>query len=97
MVDLIREGNRLIDEDGDAGPIAGAVEEIVGVLGLDDPDPAPSWESSLTDEEIHALVVERNEARSRREFEVADEIRDRLVSAGVSIEDGPNGTRWIRR
>ena len=97
MFDLIREGNRLIDEDGDAGPIAGAVEEIVGVLGLDDADPAPSMESSLTDEEIHALVVERNEARSRREFEVADEIRDRLVSAGVSIEDGPNGTRWIRR
>jgi cysteinyl-tRNA synthetase len=97
MFDLIREGNRLIDEDGDAGPIAGAVEEIVGVLGLDDADAAPSRESSLTDEEIHALVVERDEARSWRDFEVADEIRDRLVAAGVSIEDGPNGTRWVRR
>jgi cysteinyl-tRNA synthetase len=73
------------------------VEEIVGVLGLDDADAAPSRESSLTDEEIHALVVERDEARSRRDFEVADEIRDRLVAAGVSIEDGPNGTRWVRR
>jgi len=97
MFDLIREGNRIIDEDGDAGPIAGAVAEIVGVLGLDDADPAPSREGTLSDEEIHVLVVERNEARSRRDFEVADEIRDRLVGAGVSIEDGPNGTRWVRQ
>ena len=36
LFDLVRDGNRLLDEGGDVAAIAGAVEIIVGVLGLDD-------------------------------------------------------------
>jgi cysteinyl-tRNA synthetase len=47
-------------------------------------------------EEIESLIQERNEARAARDFARADQIRDRLASAGISIEDGADGTRWRR-
>jgi cysteinyl-tRNA synthetase len=97
MFDLIREGNRLLDEGADASALAGAVETIVGVLGLDDAETAPRSTEGLSDAEIEGLVAARNEARADRRFDEADRIRDELVAAGVSIEDGPNGTRWIRK
>ncbi|HEX6302340.1 MAG TPA: cysteine--tRNA ligase, partial [Acidimicrobiia bacterium] len=97
MFDLIRDGNRLLDEGGDAGALAGAVETIVGVLGLDDAEPAPVSAGGLSDEEIERLIARREAARAAREFGDADEIREQLAEAGVAIEDGPNGTRWLRK
>lgn len=97
MFDLIREGNRVLDQGDDASALAGAVETIVGVLGLDDAEEAPKEAASLSDSEIEALVAEREKARAGKDFARADEIRDRLVAAGVAIEDGPDGTRWLRR
>ncbi|MEA3509540.1 MAG: DALR domain-containing protein, partial [candidate division NC10 bacterium] len=54
-------------------------------------------EESLTDEEIERQVAERNEARRRKNFKKADDIRAELVSFGITIEDRPDGTsRWKR-
>jgi cysteinyl-tRNA synthetase len=96
LFDLVREGNRLADEGGDASGIAGAVEEIVAVLGLDDAEPAPTRSGDLSDEDVDRLVAERNTARADKRYEEADRIRDRLAEAGITMEDGPRGTRWIR-
>jgi len=97
MFDLIRDGNRILDEGGDGSAIAGAVETIVEVLGLDDAEPAPVSAGGVSDDEIERLIALRDEARAAREFDRADEIRDRLAAVGVSIEDGPDGTRWLRK
>lgn len=97
VFDLVREGNRLLDEGGDASGLAGAVAEIVDVLGIYDAEPAPHQPSELTDVEVAELVEARNEARREKRYAEADRIRDRLEAAGVMIEDGPDGTRWIRR
>jgi cysteinyl-tRNA synthetase len=97
MFDLIREGNRLLDAGEDASAQAGAVEVIVGVLGLDDAEGTLVSVDAIDDEEIEALLAERDRARAERDFGRADEIRDRLTAAGVIIEDGPDGTRWFRR
>jgi cysteinyl-tRNA synthetase len=52
---------------------------------------------SLTDEEIERKVAERNEARRRKDFKKADEIRAEIASFGITIEDRPDGTsRWKR-
>jgi cysteinyl-tRNA synthetase len=46
---------------------------------------------------IDAKVAERNEARRRKDFKKADQIRNELLSAGITIEDRPDGTtRWKR-
>ncbi|MGH7236431.1 MAG: cysteine--tRNA ligase [Nitrospiraceae bacterium] len=51
----------------------------------------------LTDGEIEKMLRERNEARSRKEFKRADEIRQFLNSHDIIIEDRPDGTtRWKR-
>lgn len=57
---------------------------------------AGSKEGVLGAAEIESLIEQRNRARAERDFAAADEIRDRLASVGVAIEDGPAGTRWRR-
>ena len=97
LFDLVREGNRIADGGGHAAELAGAVGVIVDVLGLDDAEEAPVAEGPMSDGEIDELLAQRESARAGKDFARADEIRDRLVDAGIVIEDGPDGTRWIRR
>ena len=97
LFDLVRDGNRLLDEGGEASAVAGAVETIVAVLGFDDASGPAVGEHALTDAEVDVLVAERNQARSERRFDDADAIREALDDQGVSLEDGPNGTRWLRK
>src|SRR5438093_551728 len=53
--------------------------------------------SILTDTDIQKKVDERNEARRRKDFKLADEIRNFLTSQDVIVEDRPDGTsRWKR-
>lgn len=53
--------------------------------------------SRLTDSDIEGQVSERNEARRRKDFKRADEIRKSLAAQGIIIEDKPDGTsRWKR-
>jgi cysteinyl-tRNA synthetase len=109
LFDLVREGNRILDVGGDASSIAGAVAEIVEVLGLDDAstpaddtvdlaDLAGRFGVSGDDRQIlEALVSMRNRARAEKRFDEADEIRDELDRVGVILEDGPHGTKWLRK
>jgi len=51
----------------------------------------------LSEEEIEVRISERNEAKKRKDFNRADEIRRELKSLGITIEDKPDGTsRWKR-
>lgn len=49
-------------------------------------------ESSLDAEAIEALVKERVEAKSSKNWTRADEIRDELKAAGIDLKDNPDGT-----
>jgi cysteinyl-tRNA synthetase len=40
------------------------------------------------------MVLDRNKARSEKNFELADEIRDSLKEMGIYIEDSEQGTKW---
>jgi len=54
-------------------------------------------EDRITDTEIDAKLIVRNEARKKKDFKSADEIRQFLASHGIIIEDKPDGTsRWKR-
>lgn len=51
-------------------------------------------ESSVDSKKIEQLIEQRNQARSDRNFQRADQIRDQLHEMGVELEDSSQGTRW---
>ena len=51
-------------------------------------------QDNLDGEHIENLIKERNEARLSKDFNRADEIRNKLAEMGIEIEDTPNGTIW---
>jgi cysteinyl-tRNA synthetase len=44
--------------------------------------------------QVEQLIVERNQARTDKNWGRSDEIRDELDALGVILEDSPEGTRW---
>ena len=77
------------------------LEETAGsVLGV-----LPSREMALAEpvedprraevaEQVEQLLVARSEARSSKDWDKADEIRDQLNSMGVVVVDTPDGPSW---
>lgn len=62
-------------------------DEILGYL--------PQRPATITlEEEITALIAGREEARRRKDWALADSIRDRLREKGIMLEDTPQGVRW---
>ena len=54
-------------------------------------------QAEMLDSEIQSLINERQEARRRRDFARADEIRVELAGRGIILEDTKDGLRWKRR
>lgn len=48
------------------------------------------------DEEITALIKEREQARKNKDWAKSDQLRDKLKEMGITVEDTPQGTRWVR-
>jgi cysteinyl-tRNA synthetase len=72
--------------------LAGTFIELTSVLGFAF---APEMVSDeLAPSLIDYLLELREQARGEREFERADEIRQRLAGLGVVIEDTSSGARW---
>ncbi len=95
---VVRELNKA---DGDEKARLAAIVYAAGdLLGLLQSDPeewfAGHVEGELAAEEIQALIDRRSAAKAERDFEAADAIRNQLKEAGISIQDGPEGTTWRR-
>ena len=84
-------------EDRDAEPTRKAVEWAKKEGREADVAPELLAQVSLTDEAINALVAERDQAKRRRDFGRADQIRKELTEKGIVIEDSKDGVRWKRK
>jgi cysteinyl-tRNA synthetase len=89
VFELVRRANPLLG-DGDAGaaaPLAAAVLEITGALGLE-----LHSGSGKVPEAIQELARQRDAARAAKDWARADALREQIVDAGYVVEDTPAGT-----
>ncbi len=101
LFDFIREVNRQLDQNSNAraGTLAAmdrifrdTAGKVLGIL----PDKLEAVEAGgqVLDNVVRLLLEMRQEFRAAREWQRADDIRDRLAAIGVMVEDGPSGSTW---
>ena len=99
----VTSGNTIMAASDDIGLAAAlvTVRSMLDVLGVD--PLSPPWNSggagdaarqSALDSLVSAELAARQEARANKDFAKADEIRDRISAAGITIEDSADGSRW---
>ena len=105
LFDLCRIINKSMDSVGDSTTLGDAVNEILilgktfGILEQDPDDylqkeKLSKSEIEISEEQINQLIEERTSARTDKNWEKSDEIRDYLNSKGICIEDCAEGTIW---
>lgn len=102
LFDMVKEINTQKETNPErANQLAAELKTLAEPLGLLQQD-ADSWlqtgssDSSLSADQIDALIAERVAARQNKDWARGDEIRDELTAAGISLEDTPDGTIWRR-
>jgi cysteinyl-tRNA synthetase len=99
--ETVRDGNTALDAGDRDGVISAftAVAVMTGILGIDPLDPHwaatdASAEASALDALVQTMLVQRADARAAKDWAAADRIRDAIAAAGITLEDGPQGTHW---
>jgi cysteinyl-tRNA synthetase len=46
-------------------------------------------------DEHYGLIEQRDQARSRQDWEASDRLRDQLASHGIGLRDTPEGAIWF--
>ncbi len=88
---LIRDANSLLNEDSSRQAVeetSALFDTLTGVLNI-----GYDFDTILEDE-ILALIDERQAARKNRDFARADEIRDSLKARGIELMDTREGVKW---
>ena len=95
------DGGGATDQNGivDLTAAVTLLRELGGLLGVFRQPPVEATGDggdSLVDELMQLLIDLRTEARSEKNFELSDAIRDRLAGLGITIEDRNEQTSWRR-
>lgn len=95
LFDLVKSLNRYLDLELVSQAVLSlydkVLHDLLAVFGLDLED-----KSNSIDQEIEALIEERRQARSNKDFARSDAIRDQLKEQGILLDDTPQGTVWKR-
>ena len=79
---------------------ASLLKSLAATLGFLNRVPSEFLQSSvgvaLSADEIESMIQKRNEARMNKDYDLADELRDGLMDAGVILEDSSGTTTWRR-
>ncbi|MEO5352418.1 MAG: cysteine--tRNA ligase [Magnetococcus sp. XQGC-1] len=108
LFDMAKKVNRAVTllEQGQAEAAASLatgvawLRHLAAILGLLGEDPDRYFhrpgEEGMEDAAIAALIQQRLAARAARNFQEADRIREALLAAGITLQDGKEGTTWRR-
>jgi len=92
VFELVGEANRGEVPGAEAAGAAGEMLALVGLSSLTQPD-----EGAEADDDAEMLLGERQAARAAKDFERADEIRDRLAALGWEVRDSAEGAKLVPR
>ena len=99
----VREGNKALfaSDEQTALSLAGSVRRMAAILGFD--PLSNQWSKGESDESaalgaldvlVQAELTRRAQARAEKDWAVADEVRDRLAEAGITVTDSADGATW---
>ena len=94
IFELVKYANTTAGEESSAAYLNVLFDQIVklsDVLGL-----IVDKKEEMLDDDIEALIEERQQARKEKNFKRADEIRDELLAKGIILKDTREGVQWKR-
>ena len=94
IFEMVKVVNVAFDTDSSKEAVQEAKDRIVtlaDVLGI-----KVEKQQEILDDEIEALIEERQTARKEKNFQRADEIRDILLEKGIVLKDTREGVKWTR-
>lgn len=101
--ELNREGNIIIHQGKTETPANELLQKwqtlirLADVLGLTaQPEVENPVNHGISDVDIEELIQKRQVARKAKNFAESDQIRDQLLTKGVTLIDSKEGTRWHR-
>jgi len=93
---LVKEGNRLAAEEKlgkkDANIIKKELDRMLEILGLNIPKITETEK-----QEIDNLIISREEFRKEKQFDKADEIRDKINEMNIELIDHKGKTTWMKK
>ena len=92
IFDLVKYANTTATAEGSreyAKALYDLLVKLTDVLGL-----IVDKKEEILDDEIEALIAERQVARKEKNFARADEIRDELAAKGIVLLDTREGVKW---
>jgi len=97
LQELVAATNRFKEEAGGSDRLAlrtavETIRELSYPLGLFQGD--TQKEIGVQSELIELLIELRDALRAKKEYALADRIRDRLAELGITLKDTPQGTLW---
>ena len=99
----VREGNKALSasDEQTAQKLAESVRRMAEILGFD--PLSNQWGAGESDDSaalealdvlVQAELARRAQARAEKNWAVADEVRDRLAEAGITVTDSADGAKW---
>jgi cysteinyl-tRNA synthetase len=93
---LLEEAKNPVQQVGGAAAVLWATCKFLG-LNTEEVDLNKLFRAArvqIGDDEIHRAIEARKAARAAKNFAESDRIRDELLSKGIVLKDGPQGTTW---
>ncbi len=94
MFDLVRDINRTIESGASAKSAQDLLKEMAEIMGLTLKAPEKSIEAAPF---IELLIATRKQLRDAKQFQLADNIRAKLLEMGIVLEDTAKGTVWKKK